>query len=283
VSISPLLRVESVSKTFRPRGGLVAGPGLPVLAVDDVSFEIAEGESLALVGESGSGKTTTARMLVGLERPSAGRVVLEGDDVTLSVDKRGRLRRARAIQIVFQDPYTSLDPRQCVLHLLDEIQRVHFERTRGEREQRARDLLEAVGLGPDGEARPRELSGGQRQRAAIARALATEPKLVVLDEAVSALDVSIQAQILNLLNDLRRELGLAYLVISHDLAVVRQLSERVLVMRGGRVVESGPADVVLVRPSDPYTRRLLESIPRPLPRQQTAPAGPGGPHRKDRG
>jgi peptide/nickel transport system ATP-binding protein len=195
---------------------------------------------------------------------------------------------------VFQDPYTSLDPHQSVRRALDEVQRVHFARARPERELRTRDVLDAVGLGTK-EARslPRELSGGQRQRAAIARALAAEPRILILDEAVSALDVSIQAQILNLLADLRSEFHLAYLVISHDLAVVRQIADDVLVMYRGRAVEDGPADTILRSPSHPYTQRLLESVPRPgMPltrRAATVDAGEAGclfrdrcPHAHDR-
>jgi peptide/nickel transport system ATP-binding protein len=171
--------------------------------------------------------------------------------------------RSRVIQIVFQDPYTSLDPRQTVRNALDEIQRVIFERTRNDRRARTGELLEQVGLGEkEARALPRELSGGQRQRVAIARALAAEPEILILDEAVSALDVSIQAQILNLLADLRDQLDLAYLVISHDLAVVRQIADDVLVMYRGRAVEMGPVDRILASPRHPYTRRLLESVPR---------------------
>ena len=238
---------------------------MEVHAVRDVSLALDEGKSLAIVGESGSGKTTIARMLVGLETPTSGRIVLEGEELAGRPTRAERRLRSRLIQIVFQDPYTSLDPRQSVRRVLEEIQRVHFaQRSKAERGTRAKELLDAVGLGEkEARALPRELSGGQRQRAAIARALSAEPRILVLDEAVSALDVSIQAQILNLLADLRRELGLAYVVISHDLAVVRQVADEVLVMYRGRAVETGPVGTILASPRHPYTQKLLESVPRP--------------------
>jgi peptide/nickel transport system ATP-binding protein len=229
-----------------------------------VSFELPEGASLGIVGESGSGKTTIARMLVGLEPPTAGRMMLAGEELSGRPTREERRGRGRVLQIVFQDPYTSLDPHQSARRALDEVQRVQFGRARSERDARTRELLDAVGLGEkDAQALPRELSGGQRQRVAIARALAAEPKILILDEAVSALDVSIQAQILNLLADLRRELRLAYILISHDLAVVRQVADHVLVMYRGRVVEVGPVETILTSPLHPYTQRLLESVPRP--------------------
>ena len=258
------LDVRRLSKTFRLRRVLLGRAQGEVRAVRDVSFALGVGESLAIVGESGSGKTTIARMLVGLEPPSAGRILLEGEELAARPSAAERRRRSRVIQIVFQDPYTSLDPHQSVRRALEEVQRVHFSRTRAERDARSKHLIEAVGLGEiEARALPRELSGGQRQRAAIARALAAEPRILVLDEAVSALDVSIQAQILNLLADLRREFVLAYVLISHDLAVVRQVADDVLVMYRGRVVESGPVETILHEPRHPYTQKLLESVPRP--------------------
>jgi peptide/nickel transport system ATP-binding protein len=259
-----LLAVDELSKTFSVKRAMGGGGRIQVQAVREVSFSIASGGSLGIVGESGSGKTTIARMLVGLERPTAGQIVLQGTELAPKPSRRERKERARVIQIVFQDPYTSLDPHQSVRRALDEVQRVHFGRTQPERASRTQGLLDAVGLG-EKEARslPRELSGGQRQRVAIARALAAEPAILVLDEAVSALDVSIQAQILNLLADLRRELALTYILISHDLAVVRQVADDVLVMYRGRAVETGPVDTILAAPSHPYTQRLLESVPRP--------------------
>ncbi|GAA3374296.1 MULTISPECIES: ABC transporter ATP-binding protein [Streptomyces] len=233
-------------------------------AVDDVSFTLAPGASLAVVGESGSGKTTTARMLVGLERPDAGTVRLGGRDRTARVRGRAeRLARAREIQMVFQDPYLSLDPRVTAAGCVDEVLRLHTRLDAAARRARAAELLEQVGLGPrEASALPRRLSGGQRQRVAIARALAVEPGVLVLDEAVAALDVSVQAQILELLAAIRREAGVGYLFVTHDLAVVRHIADEVLVLKSGRVVESGPTDQVLDAPQHPYTRLLLDSVPR---------------------
>jgi oligopeptide transport system ATP-binding protein len=259
---SPLLSLEDVSKTFTGTSG-IRRTAWTTRAVRDVSFDLRHGESLALVGESGSGKTTIARMIVGLERPTGGRIAIDGVREEDS-DRMTRRSRAGAVQMVFQDPYTSLTPHLSVIAALDEVQRVHFSRAPAERRRRTLELLESVGLGErEGVALPKELSGGQRQRAAIARALAVEPRVLVLDEPVSALDVSIQAQILNLLADLRSDLGLTYLFITHDLAVVQQVADSVVVLYRGRVVESGPVAATLGGPLHPYTRRLLESVPRP--------------------
>jgi oligopeptide/dipeptide ABC transporter ATP-binding protein len=259
----PLLAVEALEKTFRVRAAF-SRTTLEVRAVRSVSFNLEPGKALGIVGESGSGKTTIARLLVGLEHPTSGRILLDGHELSASPKRVERLERGRRLQIVFQDPYTSLDPHQSIRRMLDEVQKVHFRRSKGARDARAGELLDAVGLGAkEAHSLPRELSGGQRQRAAIARALAAEPKIVILDEAVSALDVSIQAQILNLLADLRRELGLTYILISHDLAVVRQVADEVLVMYRGRVAETGPVATILASPLHPYTQRLLESVPRP--------------------
>ena len=260
-----LLEVRDLSKTFRERSGLLRRrEGWAVEAARGVSFSLRQGESVGIVGESGSGKTTVARMLVGLEEPSGGSIEIDGTPVAGSPDAKERRERARVLQIVFQDPYTSLDPRQTIGAMLTEVQSVHFNRSDSECEARTQALLDAVGLGVrEGRSLPRELSGGQRQRAAIARALAAEPRALVLDEAVSALDVSVQAQILNLLADLRREFQLTYLLISHDLAVVRQLCDEVLVMYRGRVVEVGPVARILAQPRHPYTARLLASVPQP--------------------
>ena len=263
-SAGPFLAIEGLSKTFHLRAAVLRRARAEIHAVREVSFGLERGESLAIVGESGSGKTTIARMLVGLESPSSGRIVLDGDELAGKPTTAERRERSRVLQIVFQDPYTSLDPHQSVRRALDEVQRVHFQRSRSERDARSKELLDAVGLGgKEARSLPRELSGGQRQRAAIARALAAEPKILILDEAVSALDVSIQAQILNLLADLRQGFRLTYLVISHDLAVVRQIADDVLVMYRGRAVETGPVATILESPRHPYTQRLLESIPRP--------------------
>ncbi|MFH7333883.1 ABC transporter ATP-binding protein [Streptomyces hygroscopicus] len=233
-------------------------------AVEDVSFTLAPAASLAIVGESGSGKTTTVRMLVGLERPDGGTVRLDGRDRSARPRNRAeRLARAREIQMVFQDPYLSLDPRVTVSGCLDEVLRLHTALDATARRARVAELLDQVGLGArEAAVLPRRLSGGQRQRVAIARALAVEPRVLVLDEAVAALDVSIQAQILDLLATIRREAGIGYLFVTHDLAVVRHIADAVLVLRAGRVVESGPAAHVLHAPEHPYTRLLLASVPR---------------------
>ena len=236
-----------------------------VQAVDGLSFTLGPGGSVGLVGESGSGKTTTARMLVGLELPDAGSIIVGGK--ALDLKSRGaaaRKARARAVQIVFQDPYLSLDPRIKVKDCIDAGLRLHTQLDRASRVARVAELLEQVGLGPrESEALPRQLSGGQRQRVAIARALAVEPRVLVLDEAVSALDVSVQAQVLNLLDDIRRQTGVGLVFVSHDLAVVRYVCDDVLVMRRGVVVEQRPTIDVLGAPEHPYTRLLLSSVPRP--------------------
>ncbi|MFF0739292.1 ABC transporter ATP-binding protein [Streptomyces sp. NPDC004111] len=248
----PLLEAVGLSRTFGT-----------VRAVDDVSLALAEGGSLGIVGGSGSGKTTTARILVGLERADAGEVRVRGTVRPSRVrGRRQRLARAREVQMVFQDPYLSLDPRTGVERALRETLRLHFpDRDPG---PRTRELLDQVGLGSRAAgALPRELSGGQRQRVAIARALAVEPAVLVLDEAVAALDVSVQAQILNLLADIRAETPIGYLFITHDLGVVRCVTDEVLVMRHGRVVEAGGTAEVLAAPQHPYTRLLLDSVPRP--------------------
>lgn len=277
------LEVSHLRKTFTLRGGPpdagpVAAPGSRLLgrreasragsrtlvAVDDVTFTVAPGRSLAIVGESGSGKTTVARMIVGLERPTQGLIAVEGRERSWRhVSSRERKRRAREVQIVFQDPYSSLDPRMDVRSCIDEVLQLHFDWDKDRRSQRVEQLLDQVGLDRrQADALPRGLSGGQRQRVAIARALACEPRVLICDEAVASLDVSIQAQVLNLMSDIREQTGVTFLFISHDLAVVRQVSDDVIVMRRGRVVESGATDQVLDAPQDDYTKRLLEAIPR---------------------
>ncbi len=249
---TPILEVSGLHRSYGS-----------VHAVDDVSFSLAAGGSLGIVGESGSGKTTTARILVGLEHADSGRVLVHGRDRT--GHRRGkaqRLGRAREIQMVFQDPYLSLDPRTSVEAVLRETLRLHFPDT--DHTRRITELLDQVGLGTRAaDALPRQLSGGQRQRVAIAWALAVEPAVLVLDEAVAALDVSVQAQILNLLADIREQTGVGYLFITHDLGVVRCVTDEVIVMRQGRIVESGATAQVLADPQHPYTRLLLESVPRP--------------------
>jgi ABC-type glutathione transport system ATPase component len=267
ISAEHILVVEDLRKEFGP-----------VVAVDDVSFSIVEGGSMAIVGESGSGKTTIARMIVGLLRPTSGRVEACGRDRSepaRTTDERRR--RGAEVQIVFQDPYSSLDPSQSGEAALDEVVRLHRGGTREERQARVAQLAELVGLDRRQiAARPGALSGGQRQRIAIARALAAEPRLLILDESVAALDVSIQAQVLNLLADVRAETGVSYLLISHDLAVVRQLTDHAIVMHRGRVVERGPTDRILDDPHDDYTKRLRASVPgpgwRPVRRDRTGAA-----------
>jgi len=254
----PVLEVRGLRKEFAlPRGG----ERRTLVAVDDVGFSVGRGETYALVGESGSGKSTTARLALRLERPTAGTVLFEGADVTRA--RGGELRRLRrGFQVVYQSPYASLDPRFTVEQVITEPLRAYRVGTPAERAERARALVEDVALPADVLRRgPRELSGGQRQRVAIARALALHPALVVLDEPVSALDVSVQAQILELLVRLQAEHGLTYLFISHDLAVVRQVSDHVGVMQSGRIVEQGPADAILLDPQESYTRELVAAIP----------------------
>ena len=249
------------------------------LAVDDVSFRVEPGRSLAIVGESGSGKTTVARMIVGLERPTSGTITALGLD--RSVPARSgdqRRRRGRQVQIVFQDPYSSLDPRQSVEQSLTEVLRLHHGgRSAADRAARVRELGELVGL-DERQLRslPRRLSGGQRQRVAIARALAAEPQVLILDESVAALDVSIQAQVLNLLADIRERTQLSYILISHDLAVVRQLTQDCVVMHRGSIVERGPTADVLDHPQQEYTRLLRGSVPGPgwKPTRRTRPSPP---------
>jgi ABC-type glutathione transport system ATPase component len=252
-----LLTIEHLTKRF--------GTGRhEAIAVADVSFRLAQGGSLGIVGESGSGKTTTARMIIGLERPTEGRILFRGADRTQPARTVRELReRGRHIQIVFQDPYTSLDRRQRIGDSLAEVLGVHFRLDRAETKRRVRELGDLVGLDERQlNSLPKALSGGQRQRVAIARALAAEPEILILDEAVSALDVSIQAQILNLLSDIRERRGVSYLFISHDLAVIRQVCDDTIVMRHGTVVEQGPTAQVLDNPHHQYTRLLRNSVPR---------------------
>ena len=234
-------------------------------AVDQVSFTVPAGGSLAIVGESGSGKTTIARMIVGLERPTSGTITACGRDRSRPARSGGdRRRRGREVQIVFQDPYTSLDPRQSATDAIDEVLRLHHGWPAGRRRDRAAELAELVGLDErQSHTLPRALSGGQRQRVAIARALAAEPRILILDESVAALDVSIQAQVLNLLADIRDSTGVSYVLISHDLAVVRQLTDQAIVLWHGQVVERGPTGQVLDDPRHDYTKRLRASVPRP--------------------
>ena len=256
-----LLEVRGLSKQFRLRSEF-GRTGEILHAVRDLDFVLHRHGSLAIVGESGSGKTTTARIIVGLEVASAGTVTFEGRNLNTRPRRRDRRARARQLQMVFQNPYASLNPRDTAEQTLKEVLSFHGVVARAERSVRVGELLEQVGIDQtEARRRPRELSGGQCQRIAIARALAVEPQLMVLDEAVSALDVSTQAQILNLLADLRARLGLSMLMISHDLAVVRQVCDDIVVMYQGRAVERGRVDSVLDSPQDPYTQRLVASVP----------------------
>ncbi len=263
----PAVEVRNLVKVFHLRRarGARRRSVKSLVAVDHVSFSVGQGRSLAVVGESGSGKTTLARMVVGLERPTSGEIAVGGRERrSTRVGSRERRHRAREVQIVFQDPYSSLDPRQTVGRCIEEMLRLHFDADRAGRLTRVAELLDQVGLDErHAPAYPRALSGGQRQRVAIARALACEPRVLICDEAVASLDVSIQAQVLNLLSDIRDRIGVSYLFISHDLAVVRQVSDEILVMKNGRVVEHGPTDRVLDEPADTYTKLLLSAIPRP--------------------
>jgi oligopeptide transport system ATP-binding protein len=267
MSNEPLLVVTDLTKHFPVKEGtLVTRRVGEVKAVDGVSFEIPEGKTLGLVGESGSGKSTTGYCVLQLIKPTSGSVRFLGQELTEL--PRGQVRKLRRdMQIVFQDPYSSLDPRMTVGGIVAEPLIVHRVGSRGSRKARVRELLDVVGFDPGYTNRyPHEFSGGQRQRIGIARALALGPKLIVCDEPVSALDVSIQAQILNLLKDLQNEFGLTYLFIAHDLAVVRAMSDQIAVMQQGKIVEVGPAEDVYTSPSHEYTKTLLTSVPVPDPR-----------------
>ncbi len=262
-----LLEVRDLHKHFPVRSGLLIERTVDMFrAVDGVSFDIAEGETLGLVGESGSGKSTTGYCIMQLLKPTSGSIRFLGTELTeLGREEMRKMRRE--VQIVFQDPYASLDPRMTVGDIVAEPLVVHSIGTRKDRRARVRELLDVVGFNPGFTNRyPHEFSGGQRQRIGIARALALSPKLIVCDEPVSALDVSIQAQILNLLKDLQRDFSLTYLFIAHDLAVVRSMSDRIAVMNRGKLVEIGPAEEVYTNPQDEYTKALLTAVPIPDPR-----------------
>jgi peptide/nickel transport system ATP-binding protein len=267
--MTPLLQVRDLVKHYTA-GGLFGGGAPPVRAVDGVSFEVGRGETLALVGESGCGKSSVGRTILRLQEPTSGSAVFEGTEV-FSLDRTSLRRLRRRMQIIFQDPYGSLNPRMTIGAAVAEGIEIHRLATGPEIGRRVAALLQEVGLDPAYARRyPHEFSGGQRQRIGIARALAVEPAFIVCDEPVSALDVSVQAQVLNLLADLQRDRGLSYLFIAHDLAVVRQIAHRVAVMYLGRIVESGPTEALLSAPRHPYTVALLSAVPEPDPNRRRA-------------
>src|SRR6202050_4602209 len=263
----PLLRVNELVKNYPVKGGVLGREVAQVHAVDNISFELAAGDTLGLVGESGCGKSTTGRCILRLIEPTSGEIWFEGRNVT-EFDHATLTALRRDIQIIFQDPYASLNPRMSVGAIVGEALIIHkLTKTRQQFEERVVNLLETVGLQADHIGRhPHEFSGGQRQRIGIARALAVEPKLIICDEPVSALDVSIQAQVINLLEDLQQKFGLAYLFIAHDLSVVEHISRRVAVMYLGRIVETAPARELYTSPLHPYTEALLAAVPIPDPK-----------------
>jgi len=266
-SADTILRVEDLAVHFPLGGGLFGGPRRYLHAVDGVDLELKQGECLGLVGESGCGKSTLALTILGLQEPTRGRIVLAGHEV--SGDGMDRKARARIAQMVFQDPYSSLNPRQTVRRTLEAPLRLHGITTASEIDERITEMLGRVGLRPDhAERYPHEFSGGQRQRIGIARALILEPKIIILDEPVSALDVSIRAQIINLLLELKETLGLSYIMISHDLGVVEHMSDTVAVMYLGRIVETGGWQSIFTNPRHPYTRALISAIPDPFKRSR---------------
>ena len=263
-----LLEVQNLKQYFPVKREKLLQPKLSVKAVDDISFTLREGETLSIVGESGCGKSTTGRAILRLDEPTAGKVVYNGKNILDLSKKDMRILRGE-LQVIFQDPFASLNPRQTIQQILSEAMAIQNSVQKELRKDRMRELMHLVGLPEEALSRhPHEFSGGQRQRIGIARALAVNPKVIICDEAVSALDVSIQAQILNLLKRLQRQLNLTFLFISHDLSVVRHISDRVMVMYLGKVVEIAPKHALFDQPTHPYTRALLSSIPVPNPKAQ---------------
>ena len=270
-----ILEVQDLNVRFPVFGGIIPRKTAEVRAVDGVSLTLGRGETIGLVGESGCGKTTVGRAIVNILRPMnyrvdvTGRVLYHRDDEVVDLASLGRsaMRRYRSdLQMVFQDPYSSLNPRMTVGAMIEEPLTIHTQQSKTERRERVHWLLDKVGLSPTHASRfPHEFSGGQRQRVGIARALATNPKIVIADEPVSALDVSVQAQVVNLMQDIQQEFGLSYVFISHDLSVVRHVSDRIFVMYLGNIVEAGPADEIYRRPAHPYSQMLLAAVPRPDP------------------
>ncbi|MGI9329619.1 MAG: ABC transporter ATP-binding protein [Gammaproteobacteria bacterium] len=273
---SPLLQVQELRKYFPVRGGLLQGVKAQVKAVDGVSLVLQSGETYGLVGESGCGKSTLGRSIIRLYEPTAGKVLLDGADIT-HLSRKDMLPYRERMQMIFQDPYASLSPRRTVSQTLREPLDVHNKGNRDTRDKRVRELLDVVGMSQRALNRyPHEFSGGQRQRIGIARALALNPKLIIADEPVSALDVSVQSQVLNLVADLQREHGIAFLFIAHDLAVIQHVSDRIGVMYLGKIVESSDSQTLYTQPKHPYTRALLSAIPLPEPGRKRSRVVLGG-------
>ncbi|MGM8214907.1 ABC transporter ATP-binding protein [Bacillaceae bacterium W0354] len=268
MSQKELLKVENLKQYFPIKGGIFSRTINNVKAVDDISFTVYEGETVSIVGESGCGKSTTGRAILRLDEPTSGKVIFDGVDLA-SLKKKKMRNKRKDLQIIFQDPYASLNPRQTVRQVLNEAMEIQKVVPKKERNNRIAELMETVGLQPHQADRfPHEFSGGQRQRIGIARALSVDPKLIIADEAVSALDVSIQAQILNLMKQFQKDFNLTYLFISHDLGVVRHISDRIIVMYLGKIVEIGDKKSIFENPQHPYTKALLSAIPVPDPERK---------------